>query len=629
MSVYKCKMCKGDLLIIDEKNGLCECESCGTTQTVPLQENKRKAELYNTANQYRKGNRFDQALEVYIKMIQEFPDEAEAYWGAVLCRYGIEYIEDPKTGKMIPTCHRTIPYAIFDDSDYQLACQKAKTLAKKQYEKEAAEIDRLQKQIFTIVQKEEPFDIFISYKEQDDNTRQRTEDSVIAQEIYEKLTREGYKVFFSRITLEKRLGEDYEPIIYAALHSAHVLLLVGTSREHMNAVWVRNEWARFLDMMEDDPDGKSLIPIYEKMDPYEIPEEISRRRIQALDASKIGYQQDLLHGIKKFYQNNQKNIAPISESIGDSSAKSGAMVERGFICLQDGMFEEAAEIFKQALNIDPHSGTAYLGRLMISRRRKNIEELKNETTPLSSETDYRHIMEYGDAKLKKQLREYDEHILELNKGIASDCLQTWINVHAKTIDTKKQEINNWKKEVEEAKKNILLKQPILDKNKKVLDVQGTCMIVEILIGVIIFIMYAIRRFSYYWAAGNGFFGKIVAILNCVLMGAVLFGIGVIIYFVIASILNSIICKKMGGPKDEIVREAKQVITSMNELINERNEKIKSDEVELYTITQVHKCILEGKEQFVDQFSRLDGHCIEDAVKEEVNELYKVQFKGEC
>ena len=32
--------------------------------------------------------------------------EAEAYWGLVLCRYGIEYVNDPATGKKVPTCHR-------------------------------------------------------------------------------------------------------------------------------------------------------------------------------------------------------------------------------------------------------------------------------------------------------------------------------------------------------------------------------------------------------------------------------------------------------------------------------------------------------------------------------------------
>lgn len=85
--IYKCKMCKGDLLIIDEENGLCECEYRGIRRTVPLENNERKAELYNSANQYRKNNLFDRAADVYNTMVKEFPNEAEAYWEVVLCRY--------------------------------------------------------------------------------------------------------------------------------------------------------------------------------------------------------------------------------------------------------------------------------------------------------------------------------------------------------------------------------------------------------------------------------------------------------------------------------------------------------------------------------------------------------------
>lgn len=620
MSIYKCKMCKGNLQIRDEENGICECDSCGSIQTVPLKQNKRKGELYNLANQYRKDNRFDQALEVYRNMIHEFPDEAEAYWGAVLCRYGIEYVEDPKTGKMIPTCHRTISHPIFKDSDYILSCEKAKPRVRERYEKEAAEIDRLQEKILMVVEKEEPFDIFISYKEQDDTTGQRTEDSVLAYEIYDKLTREGYKVFFSRVTLEGRLGEDYEPIIYAALNSAKILLLVGTSKEHMNAVWVRNEWTRFLDMIEKDPESKLIIPIYEKMSPYDIPEEISRRRIQALDASKIGYHQDLLHGIKKVLKGSQKNVAPVFNSTGFDSANTGAMIERGFICLKDGMFEEASEIFNQVLNLDPHSAGAYLGRIMVSRNVKNIEELKNESEPLSSNNDYKHVMEYGDAKLKKQLRMYNDSIFGFNKEYALDLLQNTIDEFSQLIEEKKQGISGWQAEIKEAQEKIASKQPTLDLSKRISNIQSSLMTVEIIVGLIILAILMINRWSYYWSSGNGFFGKIAAIINCVLMGAVLVIIVGLVYVIVSAILNAIVNKKMGGPKDQVLEEIGKVITFSNELIDDRSEKIEKYNQELIVITKVHARISEGKEELAEQLAQLDGKLIEDTVDQFVNDM---------
>ena len=68
-------------------------------------------------------------------------------------------------------------------------------------------------------------------------------------------------MFFSRITLEDKLGQQYEPYIFAALNSAKVMLVIGSKREYFDAVWVKNEWSRFLALMKKDR-SKLLIPCY-------------------------------------------------------------------------------------------------------------------------------------------------------------------------------------------------------------------------------------------------------------------------------------------------------------------------------------------------------------------------------
>mgnify|MGYP000004764029 FL=1 len=92
------------------------------------------------------------------------------------------------------------------------------------------------KGILEISQNEEPFDVFICYKETDEHGR-RTHDSVLANDLYHQLTQEGFKVFFARITLEDKLGTAYEPYIFAALNSAKVMVVIGTKPEYFNAVW--------------------------------------------------------------------------------------------------------------------------------------------------------------------------------------------------------------------------------------------------------------------------------------------------------------------------------------------------------------------------------------------------------
>lgn len=370
--VIKCKMCGGDLAL-EEGNSIGTCEYCGSTMTVPSIDDEKLANLYNRANHFRMKSEFDKAAVSYENIIAENMDSAEAYWGLCLCKYGIEYVDDPVTGDKKPTCHRTQFTSILEDSDYLQAFEKADSVARRLYEQEAQEIDRIQKQILEISSHEKPFDIFICYKESDENG-ERTRDSVIAQELYYELSDEGYKVFFARITLESKLGTAYEPYIFAALNSAKVMIVVGTKPEYMNAVWVKNEWSRFLAMMRQGQ-KKMLIPAYRDMDPYDMPEEFAS--LQAQDMSKIGFMQDLIRGIDKILNAgksaNKFDREPIMVQ-GELNKQAAALVKRGNMALEDGEWERANDFFEQALNINVEYAEAYWGKLLSSVNCSDAEE---------------------------------------------------------------------------------------------------------------------------------------------------------------------------------------------------------------------------------------------------------------
>lgn len=116
------------------------------------------------------------------------------------------------------------------DEDYLAAVENAPDEESRRiYQEEAARIAEIQKGILAISANEKPYDVFICYKETDENG-QRTRDSQWAQDVYYGLTEQGLKVFFSRITLEDKLGQQYEPYIFAALNSAKVMSLSAASR---------------------------------------------------------------------------------------------------------------------------------------------------------------------------------------------------------------------------------------------------------------------------------------------------------------------------------------------------------------------------------------------------------------
>ena len=89
MAVIKCKMCGGDLILVPGST-VAECESCGTRQTIPVVDNEKKLTLFARANRLRAACEFDKAAGIYEAIVADFPEEAEAYWGLVLCKYGIE-----------------------------------------------------------------------------------------------------------------------------------------------------------------------------------------------------------------------------------------------------------------------------------------------------------------------------------------------------------------------------------------------------------------------------------------------------------------------------------------------------------------------------------------------------------
>lgn len=294
MSVFKCKMCGGNLEVVSGSS-VATCEYCGTNQTISKTRDEVIQNLFNRANDLRIKCEFDRAEQTYEKILEQDNSEAEAHWGIVLCQYGIEYVEDPATKKRIPTCHRTSYESIITNADYIAAIDNADEEQKTVYIREANEIDAIQKDILNIVKEEDPFDIFICYKETDDSGK-RTIDSTIANDIYYQLVQEDFKVFYAPITLEDKLGREYEPYIFAALNSAKVMLVVGTKPEYFNAVWVKNEWSRYLKLLKKDR-KRLLIPCYKDMDAYDLPDEFAH--LQSQDMSKIGFIQDLIRGINK------------------------------------------------------------------------------------------------------------------------------------------------------------------------------------------------------------------------------------------------------------------------------------------------------------------------------------------
>lgn len=548
MPVLKCKICGGTVSVLND-SATGKCDYCGTVMTIPRVNDDRVANLFNRANHYRMQGDFDRAITTYENILAEDNSNAEAHWCAVLCRFGVEYVDDPYTHKKVATCHRTNHASVFSDADYQDAIRYADPIAKELYETEAQQINEIQKEILKVSQAEEPYDIFISYKESDISGA-RTKDSVIAQDLYLRLTQEGYRVFFSRISLEDKIGRQYEPYIFSALNSAKVMLLIGTCQEHFNAPWVKNEWSRFLKLAQDDS-SRILIPCYRDMDIYDLPEELSI--LQCQDMSKIGFEQDLLHGIQKILKNKQKNI----DSNECPTSTPDSLLKRGRMFLSDCNWTSAENYYNRVLDSNPECAEAYVGKMCAEFQAISYDMLgkgyfatiQKELVPyrekplmsmLEDHEDYKWAIQFADSSLhqileaenayakKRVVEALEENLRYLDSDLA---------LRKKEVTRAESHISFVKSKIEKQEENLLaksnVKHPIQKKSDKI---EG----IFIAIGIIVWIIEILA------APPSGGFNWFLTV------------IGLLVYvgitLAIASVVNTSRTKRLEEIENEIKEE---------------------------------------------------------------------------
>ncbi len=404
MGSCRCKMC-GAHIHYDDNLSVATCEYCGTEQTVFRADNEKQIQLFNRANALRMQNEFDKAQLTYDNILIDDPNNAEAHWGICLCRYGIEYVDSPTTGKKIPTCHRTAIKSIFDDLDYKEAIGNADVIAKKYYEGEARVIDRLQKDIIKVSQKEPPYDIFISYKEHDESGN-RTTDSIYAEKLYYDLKDKGYRIFFSKVTLKGKTPAEYEPIIFSALISSKVMISIGSKKEYFESVWEKNEWSRFLSFMQENH-NKYLIPCYFDMESYDMPDEFL-----AFDGVnlKLDFEDDLYKRIDKLFGDNNKTNKPNNAFVEPLTSSLNNRLARIKSCLAECDFSKADSLIEDLLNIDYKCAKAYFYKIFVNLRMKDEADFIYYNLHLDSDKNYYKALEYADDVYKIELKNLNKYI---------------------------------------------------------------------------------------------------------------------------------------------------------------------------------------------------------------------------
>ena len=382
MGALKCKMC-GSNLEIEESITVCKCEKCGTSQTVPDIEDDKELKLFERAGRLRFNCDFDKAAGIYNTITDSYPEEAEGYWGLILCKYGIEYA-DNASGIKVPVCHRISYYSVMDDEDFELVMENSDSESRAIFREEAKIIEENRKKYIQIAESEQPYDIYISYRAKDDNG-DKTAVSEIAGHLYNKLTSAGYRVFLSEAALKGKKRSDCEPYIYSALNSANVMLALGTSYDDYNDVWVKNEWNRYLEIAEKNK-NKCLIPCYKDVDEYDIPKEFAGLKVCQLgnDDTFNNIMTEIANVVKPESINQPAPEPEKAEPAEEIELEEIEIIEpvdinklldEGFAAISDKNWKKANKLFFQVLDEEPDNSKAYWGQLLVQQECTNAREM--------------------------------------------------------------------------------------------------------------------------------------------------------------------------------------------------------------------------------------------------------------
>lgn len=260
-----CYTCGGTSFIKINSRTL-KCEYCGNVIENNDSLSSEVITFLNQGDACRRKIDFENAEEYYSLAKEKDVTCAEAYFGLLMCEYGVTHVKDPVTEIMKPTLNRLSETPIKDSLFYKKLFECLfDNESKKIYQKKCDELEEIRKKSLEISKNKKGYDIFISFKKTPFETGNGdyTKDYVEAKELYNKLNNDHRfkgKVFFSEETLKDYAGEDYEPVIYNALKTSKLMFVFSSKKEYGNAGWVKNEWTRFLKMKTQDT-SKVLIPI--------------------------------------------------------------------------------------------------------------------------------------------------------------------------------------------------------------------------------------------------------------------------------------------------------------------------------------------------------------------------------
>lgn len=251
-------------------DGIVTCEYCGTKFVMPKTESAKVLAYLQMGERDLDVGKFDDAYAAYKKAAEADDSEPEAYFGMALAEFKVRYLKDisGETARLQPICYEISEKRFVQNPNYLAALSKATETQREEYERKGEEIDYIISEFLKLQGTGLDYDCFICVKVSDGNGGY-TQDSKDADAIYRLLKDKGYMPFYSEYEVRNKSGADYEAHILYALYSSECMLVVCSNEDYLRTPWVKNEYSRFLKLVNDEEKESDSITIVFNKKPIE------------------------------------------------------------------------------------------------------------------------------------------------------------------------------------------------------------------------------------------------------------------------------------------------------------------------------------------------------------------------
>ena len=114
-----CSVC-GAQIMFPENENVVGCRFCRSLNQRPVSTGEA-LEVMQRANELRRQCAFEEAGQSYEQVLREHPTEHTALWGRLMCKYGVEAIEERRYGRLLSrqlVCHRARGTSVRNEGDY-------------------------------------------------------------------------------------------------------------------------------------------------------------------------------------------------------------------------------------------------------------------------------------------------------------------------------------------------------------------------------------------------------------------------------------------------------------------------------------------------------------------------------